>query len=105
MDPFYGGLIWTKHALSRAQNRNLTQSEIFDAIRHPSTSSQGTVNGSIKYTQVNSEKMIEVIVKKNEKGQRVIMSCWSKSKSRFRPKIPLWESVIRWFVRIVLNKH
>jgi len=98
MDPFYGGKIWTKHALQRAKERNLTQKEILNAIRHPTTSEDGQTHGSRKYIKVDKEKMVEVMVKENEKHQIVILSCWGNSSAKFKPRIPLWESMVRWFL-------
>lgn len=104
MDPFYGGMIWTNHALARAKERGLTQDEVVQTIRNSSTSQGGNSNGSTKYIRLSEDKMIEVIVKRNEKNQVVILSCWSKDKSKFKLKIPIWETVLRWLIRLVFSK-
>lgn len=104
MDPFYGGVIWTNHALERAKERNLTQQEILDSIKNFSTSYNGKTHKSIKYTRVSHDKMVEVIVKYNDKNELIILSCWSRPKSKFKPKIPFWEIVIRWISRLLFSK-
>ncbi len=93
-NPKYGDYVWTKHALSRLKDRKLTQSEVFSTINNPTTSTQGSSPRSIKYRQVNSTKLIEVIVK-IEQNQKIILTCWSSPRTKFKQQIPIWEKVIR----------
>lgn len=94
LDRKYGGYVWTTHALERLQLRNLTQAEVYLAIRHPTTSSSRLFSSAIKYRLVTDTKLIEVIVK-DDRGQRIVVTCWSSNKSKFKPQIPLWEKIIR----------
>ncbi len=90
----YGGLVWTKHALERLQARKLTQSEVYDAIANPTTSIQGTAPRSIKYRKLTANKLVEAIVK-DDNGSRVVLTCWGAPRTKFKPRIPLWEKLIR----------
>lgn len=90
----YGGLVWTNHARERMQSRNLTQAEVYDAITNPTTSTQGSDKGSIKYRKVTPDKLIEAIIK-DENGRRLVLTCWGAPNSKFKATIPLWEKLIR----------
>jgi hypothetical protein len=77
-DTNYGGVRWSKHALERLKERELTQGEVFEAFQHPTTSRWAKSNRGIKYIRIAGEKKIEVIAKKDRgSGEWVIMSCWS----------------------------
>lgn len=73
----YGGLLWTKHALSRLKERGITQDQALFVWKHPTSTRYAKVNGAWVYRREVSGKDIELVAKK-EKGQWVIISSWVK---------------------------
>ena len=96
LDPHYGQAIWTNHALQRLRDRQLDQGTVWLAFQHPDTSSYATSQRTYKYHKIINHQLIEVIAKKNKQGQWLILSCWSKPASQFKPSIPFWESAIKY---------
>jgi len=96
VDSHYGNVIWTNHALQRLKERNLDQSEVWSTFKHSDTSSYAWAKRAYKYQKIVGNRLIEVIAKKNEKGEWLILSCWDKPAWKFKVKLPLWEKVIKW---------
>jgi hypothetical protein len=93
MDPRYGGVIWTNHAIQRLRERKITQSDAWYSFQHPDRQLPGKTSGSIRYYKDYGEQRIEVIAKQNEKKEWVILSCWSKILGTGRSIFPKQESV------------
>ena len=93
MDPRYGGIIWTNHAIQRLRERRITQSDAWYSFQHPNRQLPGKTPGSIRYYKDYGEQRIEVIAKKNEKKEWVILSCWSKILGTGQSIFPKQENV------------
>ena len=74
----YMNAIFTKHAINRLYNQVITQSDAWYAFQHPDGSLPGKTPGSRKFYKNYRKQRIEVVAKQNEKGEWVILSCWSK---------------------------
>ena len=72
------GAIFTNHAINRLHNRQITQSDAWYTFQHPDGSQPGKTLGSKKFFKNHGRQRIEVIAKKNEKGEWIILSCWSR---------------------------
>lgn len=81
MDSNYKNLIWTNHALRRMRERGIVQSDAYAAWRNPDRSKYAKNKAAWVYYKDLNSKNIEVVVKKNEKGEWVILSVWSKTPS------------------------
>lgn len=79
MDKLYGGVIWTNHALTRLRERGIKQGDAWATWKRPDSSEFNLGKGAWVYHRIISSKRIEVIAKKNEKGDWVILSVWSKA--------------------------
>ncbi|KKR44880.1 MAG: hypothetical protein UU51_C0004G0017 [Microgenomates group bacterium GW2011_GWC1_41_20] len=77
MDNHYGGVIWTNHALERLRDRGIKQGDAWATWSSPQSSRKGN-SGSWVYYRVYGSTRIEVVAKKNEKGEWLILSVWSK---------------------------
>ena len=77
-DTHYGGVIWTNHALQRLKERGIKQGDAWATWRNPQQSRRGTVSGSWVYYRNYGTDQIEVVSKKNEKGEWLILSVWSR---------------------------
>lgn len=74
----YGGVIWTNHALKRLADRRIKQGDAYVTFRNPDDARHGYQNGAwVYYRKIGHEK-IEVVAKKNERGEWIILSVWSK---------------------------
>lgn len=70
--------MWTDHALQRLSERGITQGDAIVAFNHPDQSRKASTPGAwIYYKTVNGWKM-EVVGKKNDRGEWVILSVWAR---------------------------
>jgi len=79
MNNRYGNVIWTNHALERLRERGIRQSDALATFNKPEQSRHGSnERGSWVYYRTYGSERIEVVAKKNEKGEWIILSVWSK---------------------------
>src|SRR5260221_8321029 len=79
MNNKYGGVIWTNHALERLRERGIKQSDALATFNRPDQSRKGSnERGSWVYFKTFGKDRIEVVAKKNEKGEWIVLSVWSK---------------------------
>lgn len=71
-------LIWTKHALQRAKERGIKQSDAWATWRHPDQSRAAQAKGNWIYYKTFGNQRIEVVVSKNQRGENIVISVWSK---------------------------
>ena len=76
MQQYYGGIIWTNHALKRMDERGLKQETAYDAFNHPDASQKGSERDSVQYRKKFGDKLVTVVAKQNEKNEWVIISAW-----------------------------
>lgn len=73
---YFGGAIWTNHALSRLDERGLTQEMASRTFNKPDSSSQGREIGTLQYQKRFDKSIVTVVAKQNEKNEWIILSCW-----------------------------
>lgn len=78
MERNFGEIIWTNHALSRLKERNISQSDAWATWNRPHQSRYAKAKGAWIYYRTFGNQRIEVVAKKNEKGEWVVLSVWSK---------------------------
>ena len=78
MDKNYGGVAWTNHALSRMSQRGISQGDAWATWRNPQQERKANIPGAWVYYRTYGGQRIEVVAKKNEKGEWVILSVWSR---------------------------
>jgi hypothetical protein len=78
MDNHFGNVIWTNHALERLRSRGIKQGDAWATWNRPDESRKGKAPGSWVYYRTWGSEKIEVVAKKNEKGEWLILSVWSK---------------------------
>lgn len=104
----YLDVIFTNHAINRLYNRGLTQSDAWYTFKHPDGILEGQTLGSKKFYKNFGEQKIEVVAKKNEKGEWLILSCWSKYIGNGKPlleKEPLLQKIIGGLVRKIFKSQ
>ena len=74
----YGGVIWTNHAIERMRERGIKQGDAWATWRNPGQSKHGRAKGSWVYYKTYQNQKIEVVAKKNVRGEWLVLSVWSK---------------------------
>lgn len=79
MNRNYGGAIWTDHALARMKERGIKQGDAWAAWNNPDRKRPGTnkAGTNVYYKNFGKQRM-EVVSKKNDRGEWVILSVWSR---------------------------
>lgn len=101
MDRNFGGVIWTNHALSRLSERGIKQGDAWATWRNPQESRYAASKGAWVYYRTYGNEKIEVVAKKNEKGEWIILSVWSKPA---HGKEEVRESFFRYLIRQIFGK-
>lgn len=78
MDKNFGGIIWTNHALDRLRERGIKQGDAWATFNRPQESRKGNSGNWVYYRNWDGTQ-IEVVAKKNEKGEWLIISVWSRA--------------------------
>lgn len=73
----FKGLYFTKHALERAESRNLKPSDIWAVWHNPSGSRYASSKGAFIFWRFYGNLRIEVVAKK-ENERWVVISVWSR---------------------------
>jgi len=106
------GLIFTNHAINRLYNRGISQERAYGVFSCPDGKITGKIPGSVKFYKNFGEQRIEVVAKKNDKGEWVVFSCWSKFKEKapylknklaYQSKEPLLQKLIGGLVRKIFK--
>lgn len=106
MSRYYKGVIFTNHALQRLSKRGISQGDAWATFRRPDQSRYAESKGAWVYYKTCGNRKIEVVAKKNEKGEWVVLSVWSKpffEKAGKERKVK--EPFIKKLVRLILGKH
>lgn len=93
----FGGVIWTDHALARMHERGIKQEDALAAWNNPDRKRPGTnKNGTTVYYKNYGNQKMEVVSKKNDKGEWVILSVWSRPRFRGAPEQSYITGSKRW---------
>lgn len=96
MDAKFGGVIWTNHVLARMSERGISQSDAWATWARPDQSREAKAKGSWIYYKTYGSQKIEVVAKKNEKGEWVILSVWSRPVYGKEAKAePFWKFIFK----------
>lgn len=74
----YHGVIWTDHALERLTERNISQGDAWVAFNRPDQSRRAESPNAWVYYKTFGNRRLEVVAKKNERGEWVILSVWER---------------------------
>lgn len=83
MERNFKGLIFTNHALTRLKERNISQGDAWATWNHSDQSRYAKAKGAWIYYRTFDQKKIEVVAKKNERGEWLVLSVWDR---------PVWEN-------------
>jgi hypothetical protein len=99
----YLDVIFTNHAINRLYNRGITQSDAWYTFKHPEGILEGKIPGSKKFYKNYGDQRIEVVAKQNEKGEWVVLSCWSSYVGNGKPLVRK-ENFLEKIINKALNK-
>lgn len=88
-------MIWTDHALSRMRERGISQGDAWTTWRNPDSSKHSKLRGGWVYYKTVGRKRIGVVAKKNERGEWLILSVWSKTKVVNGEERNVWKAIKR----------
>lgn len=100
MNKNFGGVIWTNHALAKLEERGISQSDAWATWRNPQESRKARIPGAWIYYKNYGREQIEVVSKKNEKGEWIILSVWSRPVFGNKKKT---EPFLRFLLRKLFN--
>lgn len=78
MDPKFGGVIWTKHALSRLAERGIKQGDAWATFQRPEQSRFAKTQDAWIYYKTYGTEKIEVVAKQNDRKEWIILTVWSR---------------------------
>jgi len=107
METYFQNLIFTNHAIKRLYDRGIAQSDAWYTFKHADGVLPGKSPGAKKFYKTYGKQKIEVVAKKNEKGQWVILSCWSKYVGDGKPmfkKPSFLEKLIHKFLNRIFER-
>lgn len=82
MDRYFGGVVWTDHALRRLRQRGIKQGDAWATWKRPEQSKKALREGQFIFYRNYAGEMIEVVSGKDAKGKTVILSVWSRQVHR-----------------------
>lgn len=97
MDKNFGGVVWTNHAIERIKQRGIKQGDAWATFNRPDQSRYAKAKGAWVYYKIYGNEKIEVVAKKNDKGEWIILSVWSKPVYGEKEKKvePLWKLILK----------
>ena len=78
MERNFKGLIFTNHALDKLKERGIFQGDAWATWNHPDQSRHAKTKGAWIYYRTLGERRIEVVAKKNERGEWLVLSVWDR---------------------------
>lgn len=69
-------IIFTNHARDRIRERSFDESAVIGTVEKPDSVTKGKQTGTLEYVRKYGISRVTVIVKENEKNEKVILSCW-----------------------------
>ena len=94
MERNFKGLIFTNHALQRLQERGIAQGDAWVTWRKPDQSRWAQNKGAWIYYKTFGDQKIEVVAKKNERGEWLVLSVWSRpvfKETRVKQSKSIWK--------------
>ena len=98
-------IIFTKHALTRLDERLFPRFMVEKTIQKPDGVKSGKTSGTLEYHKKFDTQTITAIVNKTDTGEDLVLSCWvdppmygtkdSQKRQRYRAyqKASLWEKI------------
>ena len=82
MNNEYKGIIFTNHALERLSQRGISQGDAWATFSRPDQSRYAASREEWIYYKTYGDRKIEVVAKKNKKGEWLILTVWARPVSQ-----------------------
>lgn len=73
---YYGGVIWTNHALRRMYERGVSRQIAYETFAHPDRTVAGREKETTQYQKRFDNSLVTVIAKQNATSEWVVLSAW-----------------------------
>lgn len=73
---YFGGAIWTNHAIDRLKERGMSKDIAVKAFQNPDSKGNGKQKGTYEFQKKIGNSFVTVIATQNEKKEWIILSCW-----------------------------
>jgi len=73
---YYGGMVWTNHAMERLKQRGIYQADALAVLRNPEQTFPAKKDNSVKFIRTVNGRRIHVIGVLNEEKRWVVTSVW-----------------------------
>jgi hypothetical protein len=103
MDNYYGGIIWTNHALARLRERGLTQGEALITLKHPQRTRYAQSQQAWVYNRSFNHNEIEVVASQNYAHEWVVMSVWSRNGYRNNHRYLVRNGLVDWILDLLVK--
>jgi hypothetical protein len=74
----YKGVIWTNHILKRMKERDLSYDDVYWVFKKPDEIKKSNAENGYKFYRYHDKSRFALVTKKNESGEWVFVTCWSK---------------------------
>jgi hypothetical protein len=103
----YNGLIFTNHAIERMRQRRIKQGDAYATFKRADLSKKASTPGGYVYYRRWGNRQIEVVTKKNDRGEWVVLSVWDKDVNRMRENGPepksFWRTLFYWIKKLIIG--
>lgn len=73
---YYGGMVWTNHALDRLAKRRVYQADALAVMKNPDRTFPAKKDNSVKFIRTVNGRQIHVVGVLNEEKKWVVTSVW-----------------------------
>jgi hypothetical protein len=95
----FNGIIFTNHAIERAEQRGISQQDAWATLNNPDSVRYAQDKNKWVYYRTYGDRKVEVVASKNEQNQWVVVSVWDRPhygpKLRTKMKDPIWKRVLK----------
>jgi len=106
MDRKFGGVIWTNHAMQRLMERGIKQADALATWKNPDQSRPANARNAWVYYKTYGNEKIEVVASKNDRGEWVVLSVWSRpvwEKSERAQTSKAWDNILEKILNILFG--
>lgn len=73
---YFGGIIWTNHALDRLKERGMSRDIAIQAFKNPDNKKDGKQSGTYEFQKKIGNSYVTIIARRNVKQEWIMLSCW-----------------------------
>lgn len=97
MERDFGGIIWTNHAIERMKERGIKQGDAWATWKNPEQTRKASTRSAWVYYKTYGNERLEVVATKNDRGEIIVLSVWSKplyDSRKIQHKYTTWDRLL-----------